>query len=41
MFMVVDRPMSNEQKSELLITRTNLTCPQCGFVEELDIPLHA
>ena len=21
-----------------LITKTDLTCPQCGFVEELDIP---
>ncbi len=22
----------------LLITRTNLNCPHCGFIEELDIP---
>ena len=21
-----------------LTTRTNLTCPECGFLEELDIP---
>jgi len=23
-----------------IVTRTNLTCPECGFVEELDIPLN-
>jgi hypothetical protein len=22
-----------------IVTRTNLTCPGCGFVEKLDIPL--
>ena len=22
-----------------IVTRTKLTCPECGFVEELDIPL--
>ena len=22
-----------------IVTRTNLNCPNCGFVEELDIPL--
>lgn len=24
---------------ERIVTRTNLTCPHCGFVAELDIPL--
>jgi len=24
---------------EQIVTRTNLTCPECSFIEELDIPL--
>jgi len=33
--------MSNGKESDWMITRTDLICPQCGFVEELDIPLQA
>jgi hypothetical protein len=27
--------------SDVITTRTNLTCPECNFIEELDIPLDA
>lgn len=28
-----------ENQNMEIVTRTNLTCPECGFVEALDIPL--
>ena len=29
---------NNNMESDI-VDRTNLTCPECSFVEELDIPL--
>ena len=30
---------SDHMESDI-VTRTNLTCPECDFVEELDIPFN-
>jgi hypothetical protein len=38
-FSILHFPFTQEHNMETeIITRTNLTCPECGFVVTLDIP---
>jgi hypothetical protein len=36
----LERHTGNQKMKKEIVTRTNLTCPECGFVEALDIPLN-